>query len=135
MDSYYDYDLNRPLSSNETNAPISDFTLKILNNDYVFAVLIIIAFAYGQRAGPKLPPWLIELFSRDAVRVLFLSLLLVIRFESRPTVAIIIAITFIYILQYIYIEKFQENFNSEMEDKIRELSIKNKLKKRTSIVY
>ena len=108
----------------KTDAPITDTVTKILNNDYVFALLAIAAFAYGQRAGPKLPQWLIDVFSKDIVRVLFLSLLLVIRFESRPTVALIIAVMFVYILQYIYIEQFQENFTSDIAKKLKKLKEK-----------
>lgn len=89
----------------------------ILNNDYVFAVLAIIAFAYAQNSAPKLPHWLIELFSKDIVRVLFLSLLLFVRFETRPTVALIIAIAFVYILQYIYIQEAHEQFQTLMNNK------------------
>ncbi|VBB18252.1 hypothetical protein YASMINEVIRUS_715 [Yasminevirus sp. GU-2018] len=110
----------------KTDAPITDTVTKILNNDYVFALLAIAAFAYGQRAGPKLPQWLIDVFSKDIVRVLFLSLLLVIRFESRPTVALIIAVAFVYILQYIYIEQFQENFTSDVAKKLKKLKEKSK---------
>lgn len=101
--------------STKTDRPIIDTVTKILNNDYVFAILVIIAFAYGQRAGPKLPKWLLDLFQHDIVRVLFLSLLLVVRFESRPTVAIIIAMVFVYILQYIYVESTNEHFGNLMD--------------------
>lgn len=92
--------------------PIMTSFEDVLMNDYVFAGLVIIAFAYGQQAKPKLPKWLVTLFSYDIVRVLFLSLLLIIRFESRPTVAIIIALAFVYILQYVYIEETNEHFQS-----------------------
>jgi hypothetical protein len=97
-------------SSNSSSLTFTDDLTNFFNNDYVFAILIIIAFAYGQKAGPKLPQWLIDFFSKDIVRVLFLSLLLVVRFESRPTVALIIAFAFVYIFQYVYIESFRENF-------------------------
>lgn len=94
---------------------LSESFLEFLDNDYVFAILIIIAFAYGQKAGPKLPQWLIDFFSKDLVRVLFLSLLLVIRFESRPTVALIIAFAFVYIFQFVYIESFREGFSANLK--------------------
>lgn len=97
-------------TKNTSNLTFTDDLTNFFNNDYVFAILIIIAFAYGQKAGPKLPQWLIDFFSKDVVRVLFLSLLLVVRFESRPTVALIIAFAFVYIFQYVYIESFRENF-------------------------
>lgn len=107
--------MDRLLSTN-TDSPVTNTVTTILNNDYVFAILVIIAFAYGQNAGPKLPKWLLDLFSHDIVRVLFLSLLLVVRFESRPTVAIIIALVFVYILQYIYVESTNEHFGDMIND-------------------
>jgi hypothetical protein len=105
------------IATSPSDTPITTAITTILNNDYVFAVLVILAFSYGQRAGPKLSPWLVDLFSRDIVRVLFLSLLLVVRFESRPTVALIIAGVFVYILQYIYVEQFSEHFGNMMNEK------------------
>lgn len=92
------------------DAPIRRTATNILNNDYVFAVVAIMAFAYAQRAAPPLPDWLIQTFSINWVRVLFLSLLLVFRFETRPTVAIIIALTFVFILQRIHIQEAKEGF-------------------------
>lgn len=98
------------------NAPITNTVTAILNNGYVFAVLAILAFSYGQRAGPKLPQWMVDFFSKDIMRVLFLSLLLFVRFETRPTVAIIIALVFVYILQYIYIEQANEQFMTDLNE-------------------
>ena len=95
--------------------PIMDTATNILNNDYVFAVLAIVAFAYGQRAGPKLPKHVVEFFRYDIVRVLFLSLLLFVRFDSRPTVAIVIAVIFVYILQYVQIQEAHEHFNKHIK--------------------
>jgi len=103
-------------TSNSSDTLITNTVTNILNNGYVFAVLAIIAFSYGQRAGPKLPPWLMNFFQHDIVRVLFLSLLLVVRFESRPTIAIIIALVFVYIIQYIYVSSTNEQFIDMLED-------------------
>jgi hypothetical protein len=89
----------------------------VLNNDYVFAIMAILAFAYGQRAGPNLPKWLVDLFSTNTARVAFLSLLLFVRFDSRPTVAIIIALTFVYILQYIYITETKQQYENIMTER------------------
>lgn len=101
----------------DNNQSIQDTITNVLNNDYVFAVIAILAFAYGQRAAPKLPDWLIKLFSYDVVRVLYLSLLLIVRFESRPTVAIIMALLFVYILQYTYFVETQEAFDNILKFK------------------
>jgi hypothetical protein len=87
-----------------TGSSATNTVTTILNNDYVFSILVIIAFAYGQKASPKLPKWLVDFFSHDAVRVLFLFLLLMTRFETRPTVAIIIAAAFVFVLQYVYVD-------------------------------
>jgi uncharacterized membrane protein (DUF485 family) len=103
--------MSTPATSN-VYSPVQATFEDIIANDYVFAVLVILAFAYGQQAKPKLPKWLVTLFSYDIVRVMFLSLLLIVRFESRPTVAIIIAVAFVYILQYVYIEQTNEHFDN-----------------------
>ena len=83
-------------------SPVPDTVIKILNNDHIFAILAIIAFSYGQSARPKLPKWMMDIFFHDIARVLFLSLLLIVRFECRPTVAIIVAFALVYIIQYMY---------------------------------
>ena len=73
--------------------PISN----ILNNDYILGLLFIIAFSYANLSTPKMPDWFYNFFSNDLMKVLFLSLLLFVRFDTRPTVAIIIAVIFVYI--------------------------------------
>lgn len=83
-----------------------------LRNDYVFAVLAIIAFAYGRYAAPRLPDWLVTILSNDIFRVLLLSLLLIIRFESRPTVAIIVALSFVVIFDIVLREKTLQHFEN-----------------------
>jgi hypothetical protein len=100
------------MSSSETpNNSVLDSVLQVLNNNYVLAVIVILVISYGQRTAPRIPKWLTDLFSYDIVRVLFLSLLLIVRFESRPTVALIIAVTFIYIFQYVHLEESMEKFD------------------------
>ncbi len=86
--------------------------INTLNNDYVIAVLAILAFAYGQNAMVKLPQIMVDLFSNNLFRVLYLSLLLVVRFETRPTVALIIALVFIYMMQHIHAKECKEQFTS-----------------------
>jgi len=85
-----------------------------MSNDYVFAILAILAYGYGQLAKPALPNFMIRLFENDIFRVLFLSLLLFVRFETRPTVALIIALVFVYMLQFIYHKETKEAFDNMM---------------------
>jgi hypothetical protein len=96
----------------KTDASIYNTAVNILNNDYVFVIIAILVFSFGQRVAPNPPDQLINLFSKDYIRVLFLSLLLVFRFENRPTIAIIIALFFVYILQHIYVKEVAETVNT-----------------------
>ena len=73
----------------------------VITNDYFIAVVAILVVAYGQHAKLQVPNFMVQLFSNDIFRVFFLSLLLIVRFESRPTVAIILGMVFIYMLKYI----------------------------------
>jgi uncharacterized protein YqhQ len=91
-----------------TSSDASTNFINFLNNDYTIAVLAILAFAYGQHAMIQLPQFIVDLFSNTLFRVLYLSLLLIARFETRPTVALIIALVFIYMLQYIHIKECKE---------------------------
>ena len=95
-------------SGSDNNNPIT--VTNVLNNEYVFAIIAILAFAYGQRAALKPPNWLMNLFSNNIFRVFYLALLLIVRFESRPTIAIIMALVFVYVLQYIYVKETKEAF-------------------------
>jgi len=82
----------------------------LINNDYFFAVVAILAFSYGHQAKLEVPVFMVRLFSNDIFRVFYLSLLLIIRFETRPTVAIIMGLVFIYMLKYIQDQETKEAF-------------------------
>lgn len=86
----------------------------LANNEYVFAVVAILVFAYGQNARLDVPDFMVSLFSNDLFRVLYLALILIIRFDKRPTVAIIMGLLFIYMLKYIEDKKTEEAFNDIM---------------------
>ena len=83
----------------------------ILDDKYVLAFLSIIAYAYAQKASPPLPTYILNTLSYDIIRVIYLFLLLVLVFKTRATVALIISLVFIYILQYIDISKDMSNTN------------------------
>lgn len=89
---------------------ISTIALNALNNDYVLAVLSILATSYIAMSRVYLPEYIIKLFKSDWFRVLFLSLLLIIRFEKAPHVALIVALVFVASLDYIDRKETFENF-------------------------
>lgn len=91
---------------------ITNTTISWANSDYVFAILAIIAFTYGRYAAPRLPNWLLRILSNDFFRVILLSLLLVLRFESRPTVALIVALAFVVIFDIVLREKTLQHFEN-----------------------
>jgi hypothetical protein len=80
-----------------------------LNNDYVISVLMIIAFSYGNLSTPKLPEILNNFLNNNLVKIIFFSLLLFVRFDTRPTVAIIISLIFVMI--FWYVRNNYEDFN------------------------
>lgn len=91
---------------------IANTTESWLRSDYAFAFLAIIAITYGRYAAPRLPDWLMRLMSNDFFRVILLSLLLVLNFESRPTVAIIVALAFVVIFDMVLHEKTLQHFEN-----------------------
>lgn len=87
-----------------------DNVLTVLNNDYVLASLAIFASVYGTMARVKLPDFVVALFKNDVFRVVFLSLLLMYRLEKAPHVAIIVALVFVFTLDYISRMEAKEHF-------------------------
>lgn len=87
-----------------------DKVLGVLNNDYVLAVFAVLVTTYIAMARVYLPNFVVELFKNDVFRVVFLSLLLVYRFDKAPHVALIVALVFIVTLDYIARQEAFENF-------------------------
>ena len=57
----------------------------------------------------KLPGYIKNLFSNPIFNIVFLSLLLIMRFNSAPHVAILIAVIFIVTAEYIREDEVKEN--------------------------
>jgi cbb3-type cytochrome oxidase subunit 3 len=84
--------------------------LSILNNEYfvVFATLFLTLYITIFRIN--LPSPFILLFQNNIFRVVFLSLLLMFRFEKSPHVAVLVSLSFILIMYHINQEERRENF-------------------------
>jgi hypothetical protein len=83
---------------------------KLVNNNYVVAILAILVVSYGFTLSRiPLPGYLRNLFSNNIFRVLFLSLLLIHDFDKAPHVAIAIALIFVITLHYINKQEMKEN--------------------------
>jgi hypothetical protein len=85
-------------------------TLDVLNNPTVSAILTIFLIVYASRVNLPLPPYVRNLFKNEIFRVLFLSLLIVFRFDKAPSMALMIAIIFVLTLQMINNQEIKENF-------------------------
>jgi hypothetical protein len=75
--------------------------LEFLNNEYFLIATGLLVAVYGAMSRVELPPFMVSLFKNDIFRVVFLSLLLIYRFEKAPHVALIVALTFILTMNYI----------------------------------
>ena len=90
--------------------------MDILNSQNITLILGIFLALYGANAGLELPEFVANLFKDDIFRVLFLSLLLIFRFENAPHVAFIVALIFVITLQNLG--------DKEMREKLTKLSRK-----------
>lgn len=111
--------------------PVSD----TLNNDYILGVLFIIAFSYANLSAPEMPDWFYNFFSNDLMKVLFLSLLLFVRFDTRPTVAIIIAVVFVYMYYLVNLRDQIEEFRHSTLRSYSNLEEENTILDLNPIVY
>jgi hypothetical protein len=85
---------------------ISNYT----NNEYLLAVLAIFLSVYGSMSRVTLPKWLVKLFKNDIFRVGYISLLLIVPFDTLPHVAIILALIFVVTLNFINKQESKEQF-------------------------
>ena len=101
-----------------------------LNNEYLIATLLLFFIIYSYAISVKIPSWVSSLFKNDIFRVLYLSLLLIVPFETSPYVALIIALVFVVTMNIIGKEEKKELFT-----KINKTSkkIKGGIKKRNPI--
>jgi hypothetical protein len=72
----------------------------ILNDKYISTALTIMVGLYAATLGPNLPPFVKDLFSNSIFKMIVLFLV-VVRANKNPTMAIIIAVAFVMILENI----------------------------------
>lgn len=72
----------------------------ILNDKYISTALTIMVGLYAATLGPNLPPFVKDLFSNSIFKILVLFLV-VVRANKNPTMAIVIAVAFVMILENI----------------------------------
>ena len=83
-----------------------------LNNEYVVIATALFIGLYGLNlAKVQLPTYISNLFKNTIFRIVFLSLLLVFRFENSPHVALTIALVFVLTLDYLGRRDTKENFD------------------------
>jgi hypothetical protein len=82
---------------------------KILENQYVTAVLVLVLVLYGSLARPNIPPILQNLFENPIFRVLLLALI-VYRGNQNPQLAIVVAVVFMIVMNLITQQKLFESF-------------------------
>ena len=99
-------------------------SFELLDNDWVGAALALFIVLYALNLGRmNLPCYIKNLFKNTFFRILFLSLLLIYRFEKAPHVALVVALVFVLTLDYISVEETKENFayleafNSQLHNK------------------
>jgi len=83
-----------------------------LNTEYILVPLAILVAAYVALPVMSIPNWLRNLFQNDIFRVLFLSLLLIYRFDNAPHVALAIALVFVLSLDYLSQLEQKEDFET-----------------------
>jgi len=83
----------------------------LLNNDFVTVLLALFIPLYALNLGKmELPCYIRNLFNNTIFRIVFLSLLLVYRFENAPHVALSVALVFVLTLDYLGNRETKENF-------------------------
>lgn len=86
--------------SNQTDL-ITNQTTSLMDNEYVFAMIAIFLGLYAKRTKPSLPNWMISLFQNNIFRVVFLCLLLMIKVDSAPHIAIAVALFFVITMHFV----------------------------------
>jgi len=83
----------------------------ILNNDYIVAIMALFITLYAlDLAKMRLPSYIKNLFNNTIFRIVFLSLLLVFRFDKAPHAALTVALLFVLTLDYLSYSDVSENF-------------------------
>lgn len=89
-----------------------DLYLSQLNNKYTVLALSTFVALYASKSRVYLPPTIKQLFQSDIFRVLFLSLLLIHRFDQVPHVAIFVSLVFLLTMHHLNKNEMVENFES-----------------------
>ena len=90
------------------NNTISSF----FQNDIVNTVISLLLVLYGSLAKPELPDIVVKIFENSFFRVLFLSLI-VYKGNKNPTLALMISVVFVVIMNFITVKKIKEKFMFE----------------------
>ena len=84
--------------------------LNFINNQYVVIALAMFVAFYAEKARVELPPTIKKLFSSDIFRVLFLSSMLVYKFNKAPQVSVVVSIVFLLTMHYLNQDRIIESF-------------------------
>ncbi|QKF93943.1 hypothetical protein QKU48_gp0485 [Fadolivirus algeromassiliense] len=83
----------------------------LLDNEFIAVVVALFIGLYALNLGKmKLPTYIKNLFNNTLFRIVFLSLMLVYRFDNSPHVALTVALVFVLTLDYLSTEQIKENF-------------------------
>lgn len=82
-----------------------------INNEFVSILVTLFIVLYALNLGKvTLPPYVRNLFKNTIFKILFLSLLLIYRFENSPHVALTVAVVFVLVLDFLDANEMKENF-------------------------
>lgn len=99
--------------------------LDFFENKYFFAILSILTALYGAQIRPTLPKIIMDLFQNPMFRLLILFLILV-RGYKDPQFALIMAVSFILIMDAIRNQLFKETFSNYIPNQTCAETILNK---------
>lgn len=84
----------------------------LVDNPYALGIMTILVFAYASYARTsRTPDILTNLFRNDIFRVVFLSLILMLKFNKSPTMSILVAVFFVVVIGKIMAEESWEYFS------------------------
>jgi len=86
--------------------------MKFLDQEYVAVAIALFIPLYALSLSRiKLPDYIQNLFGNTIFRIVFLSLLLIFRFDNAPHLAFAIALIFVLTMENISTMEVKENFN------------------------
>lgn len=84
---------------------------EVLDNKYITTSITVILGLYAALLGPNLPPFMDKLFNNVIFRIIVLFLV-VVSGNKNPKIAIMIAVSFVLTLDYIYLQQAKEGFRN-----------------------